>query len=55
MSILPSFFVPYIKTSVTDEKIKHVFEESYYLGKIKKIVKVLKKDQAGNNYYSIYV
>jgi hypothetical protein len=52
---IPSFFVPYILTNVTDEKIKHVFEISYGIGKVKFIDRVLKEDLHGNNYYSIYV
>ena len=54
-SILPSFFVPYILTNVTDEKIKHVFEISYEIGKVKFIDRVLKEDLHGHHYYSIYV
>jgi len=54
-SILPSFFVPYILTDITDEKIKQVFEISYEIGKVKFIDRVLKEDLHGNNYYSIYV
>jgi hypothetical protein len=54
-SILPSFFVPYILTNVTDEKIKHVFEISYGIGKVNFIDRVLKEDLHGNNYYSIYI
>lgn len=54
-SILPSFFVPYILTNVTDEKIKHVFEISYGIGKVKFIDRVLKEDLHGHHYYSIYV
>jgi hypothetical protein len=54
-SILPSFFVPYVLVEVSDEKIKHVFEVSYEIGKVKFIDRVLKEDLHGNNYYSIYV
>jgi hypothetical protein len=54
-SIFPSFFVPYILTNVTDEKIKHVFEVSYGIGRVKFIDRVLKEDLQRNNYYSIYV
>jgi hypothetical protein len=55
VSDLPSFFVPYVMTNVTDEKIKHVFEISYAIGRVKFIDRVLKEDLHGNNYYSIYV
>jgi hypothetical protein len=53
-TILPSFFVPYVLTDVTDEKIKHVFEISYGIGKVKFIDRVLKEDLHGNH-YSIYI
>jgi hypothetical protein len=53
-TILPSFFVPYVLTDVTDEKIKHVFEISYGIGKVKFIDRVLREDLHGNH-YSIYV
>jgi len=52
---LPSFFVPYISSEITDEKIRQVFELSYEIGKVYFIDRVLKEDLQGMMYYSVYI
>jgi len=51
----PSFYIPFVFTQTTDEKIKTVMEVAYEFGKVKYIDRVLKVDADGKPHYSLYI